>query len=97
MHARGDAACQEALWRIEEAAAAGAASLDLSYLDLEALPPEIGQLIHLNALDLSDNQLTALPPELGQLINLAELALDGNPLPAEYLADLAALLAYLRE
>ncbi len=37
---------QTALARIRQAAAEGAATLDLSWLRLETLPPEIGALHH---------------------------------------------------
>jgi len=52
--------------------------LDLSFNQLSALPPEIGQLAHLSTLDLSFNQLSALPPEIGQLTNLSTLDFRGN-------------------
>ena len=43
------------------------------------LPPELGDLAHLEYLRLTDNGLTgAIPPELGGLSSLAHLALDGN-------------------
>ena len=59
------------------------------------LPPEVGELVHLEYLRLSDNGLTgAIPPEFGGLSGLAYLALDGNalsgPIPPE-LGDLPAL------
>ena len=59
------------------------------------LPPELGDLAHLEYLRLSDNGLTgAIPPEFGDLSGLAYLALDGNalsgPLPPE-LGDLPTL------
>ena len=59
------------------------------------IPPELGELTHLEYLRLSDNDLTgAIPPELGGLPGLTYLALDGNALsgrlPPE-LGDLPAL------
>ena len=54
--------------------------LNLSYNQLTALPPELGQLQNLTFLDLDHNQLTSLPPELGQLTNLTTLYLTENPL-----------------
>ena len=59
------------------------------------LPPEFGELTHLEYLRLSDNGLTgAIPPELGGLSSVTHLALDGNalsgPLPPE-LSGLPAL------
>ena len=59
------------------------------------LPPELGDLAHLEYLRLSDNGLTgAIPPEFVGLSGLAHLALDGNglsgPIPPE-LGGLPAL------
>ena len=59
------------------------------------LPPEFGDLAHLEYLQLSDNALTgSIPPQLSGLSSLAYLALDGNalsgPLPPE-LGGLPAL------
>ena len=56
--------------------------LNLSHLNLEILPPEIGLLTALQRLDLSNNQLHALPPEIGQLTALQELDLSNNRLHA---------------
>ena len=84
----------EAKRRIEEAARTGATSLSLSYLGLETLPPEIGQLTALNILDLASNELTSLPPQIGELTALMSLSLRQNQLtslPAE-LGGLAQLL-----
>ncbi|OAL32638.1 hypothetical protein AYO22_00251 [Fonsecaea multimorphosa] len=52
--------------------------LDLVYNQLEALPPEIGQLKNLEHLDVSFNQLTELPEEIGMLTNLKQLLLFNN-------------------
>ena len=71
---------QEARRRIEEAARTGADQLNLSNLELTALPPEIGQLQDLQVLDLYHNGLTTLPPEIGQLQSLQELYLQENQL-----------------
>ena len=59
------------------------------------LPPELGDLAHLEYLRLSDNGLTgSIPSELGGLSSVTHLVFDGNglsgPLPPE-LADLPAL------
>ncbi len=59
--------------RIEQAAKQQATSLSLSYTGLTHLPPEIGQLTHLEELDASFTGLTKLPPEIGQLTNLRRL------------------------
>jgi len=48
-----DPATEEALRRIEEARKIGARKLDLSNLQLSALPESIGQLSGLQELDLS--------------------------------------------
>ena len=75
-------ATQEALLRIEEALKRGAERLDLSNLQLSALPEAIGQLSKLQVLDLSRNQLSALPEAIGQLSKLQRLSLFGNQLSA---------------
>lgn len=95
-YAQSDNAYQEALQRIEEAAATGASELDLSGLGLESLPPEIGQLANLTTLSLGGNLLTALPPEIGQLTHLTYLNIDGTTLPPQYPRTHSELMAYLR-
>jgi len=70
-----------ALARICDATERGTTELDLSWLGLTALPPEIGQLTSLQTLDLGNNQLTALPPEVWRLPCLRNLNISGNPLP----------------
>ena len=47
--------------------------LDLSYLGLKSLPPEIGNLTSLTDLDLQKNQLQSLPAEIGNLTSLIRL------------------------
>jgi hypothetical protein len=98
--AQEDRAYQTALARIRAAQASNATELDLSYLALSELPPEIGSLINLQVLDLRNNQLRSLPPEMSSLIYLQVLALEGNPLefpPPEVLAqDMDAVRAFLR-
>ena len=66
------------------------------------IPPELGQLAHLNQLLLNDNQLSGtIPPELGQLTNLNHLSLDVNqlsgPLPDTFLALTRLELLGMRE
>ncbi len=73
---------QTALTRIRQAAEKGAATLDLSGLGLEILPPEIGALTRLTELNLARNRLTALPPEIGALTRLTKLNLSHNRLTA---------------
>ncbi|MBC7404840.1 MAG: hypothetical protein H7252_04040 [Cytophaga sp.] len=55
-------------------------SLDLSYLSLVNLPPEIGQLTHVEELDLSFNKLRTLPESILNLPELAQLNLNTNHL-----------------
>ena len=58
------------------------------------LPPELGDLAHLEYLRLSDNGLTgAIPSELGGLSGLAHLALDGNALSDRLPPELGGLPA----
>ncbi|HSW76829.1 MAG TPA: leucine-rich repeat domain-containing protein, partial [Candidatus Saccharimonadales bacterium] len=51
-------------------------------VQLNLLPPEIGQLSALQQLYLSHNQLSALPAEMGQLGALQSLSLSYNQLSA---------------
>jgi len=74
---------REAEERIQQALERGAVTLDLSKLELTAVPSEITQLTALQELDLSENRLMAVPPEITQLITLQSLNLgndygDGN-------------------
>jgi internalin A len=69
-----------ALQRIEEARHNNARELNLGEIGLTELPPEIGQLTHLQELALWNNQLVSLPPEIGQLSNLRGLNVSGNQL-----------------
>jgi Leucine Rich Repeat (LRR) protein len=69
-----------ALQRIEEARLSGATELDLSYLGLTEIPPEIGQLTNLQSLFLYNNQLSSLPAEFWRLSNLQRLILNKNSL-----------------
>ena len=58
------------------------------------LPPEFGELAHLEYLRLSDNGLTgAIPPELGGLSSVTHLALDGNALSGPIPPELGGLPA----
>ncbi|BBI16549.1 leucine-rich repeat domain-containing protein [Neochlamydia sp. S13] len=56
--------------------------LDLDYVGLTYLPPEIWQLSHLQALNLSNNQLTVIPSSIGHLSQLQTLYLNFNHLTA---------------
>lgn len=68
----------EALRRIREAAASGATRLDLSLLELAAVPEEISRLVQLTSLSLSHNQLTKVPEAITRLTNLTSLSLSHN-------------------
>ena len=58
------------------------------------LPPEFGELAHLEYLRLSDNGLTgAIPPELGGLSSVTHMALDGNALSGQLPPELGGLPA----
>jgi Leucine-rich repeat (LRR) protein len=70
----------EAERRIVEAKRTGATALNLSDLDLEALPESVCRLAHLRFLYLNNNRLTQLPESIGRLARLQELALAGNRL-----------------
>jgi hypothetical protein len=54
--------------------------LDLGDLRLSHLPPQIGNLVELQALNLRNNLLTVLPAEMKSLKKIRLLALDRNPL-----------------
>ncbi len=57
-------------------------TLDLSYLGLTKVPPEIGELKWLLALYLGQNKLKTVPPEIGKLRRLASVSLFDNQLIA---------------
>jgi hypothetical protein len=79
--------------RVDDALRRSLGTLDLSNLQLEALPPRLAQLTNLTVLDLTGNQLTTLHEGLTQLTNLTLLALTGNQLTTlpDWLAELTAL------
>ena len=52
-------------------------TLSLDCSELEAVPPQIGQLHALAAIGLQGCPLKELPPETGQLLALTYLGLDG--------------------
>lgn len=64
-----------ALERIAATAKSGAVELELSELNLNTLPPEIGDLVDLQKLVLTSNRLIELPESIGNLTNLRELVL----------------------
>jgi internalin A len=69
-----------ALERIEKAASTRETELDLTGLELETLPIQIGRLTWLEKLDLEGVGLEILPKEIGLLKNLKELNLYLNHL-----------------
>ncbi|HYI93717.1 MAG TPA: COR domain-containing protein [Bryobacteraceae bacterium] len=71
---------EEAIRRIQVAQRSSAEHLDLSSINLGALPGLLGQLTTLQSLELRDNQLRALPESMGQLTNLRRLNLSHNRL-----------------
>jgi Leucine-rich repeat (LRR) protein len=88
-------AYEEALRRIEECHQKGeeGKELDLGFLGLADLPPEIAKLTSLTDLQLIANQLSTLPPEIGQVSTLQRLHLQDNAmisLPPE-IGQLSAL------
>ena len=57
------------------------------------LPPELGDLVHLEELDFAYNNLTgAIPPELGKLSNLRRLHLYYNGLTGSIPPELGAMI-----
>lgn len=73
-----DTGFKQALNRIVAVQSSKSISLDLSELDLLAVPPQIGQLKDLVELYLSDNELKKLLPQIGNLPNLRYLNLSNN-------------------
>ncbi|MCP4374368.1 MAG: GTPase [Deltaproteobacteria bacterium] len=63
---------------IEKAKEKQVIKLNLSGIEIEELPPEIGQLTTLTELKLQKNKLRTLPPEIGMLTNLTSLYLWDN-------------------
>lgn len=55
-------------------------SLDLSHLELEFLPPEIGLFTQLKTLSLRYNRLSSITPLIGNLVQLTHLNLEHNHL-----------------
>jgi Leucine-rich repeat (LRR) protein len=85
---------KEAVRRIEQATEEKLTKLDLSGLELEEVPPEIGKCTHLVKLDLSNNQITSIPEVIGQLLNLEWLLLSANQISeiSEAIGQLSNLL-----
>jgi internalin A len=70
------------LQRIEEARQTDSRTLDLRWLRLSELPPEIGSLNNVRYIYLNYNLLSELPPEIWQLTSLRGLNLNNNRLTA---------------
>lgn len=64
--------------------------LDMSGINLVAIPPEIGLCTQLEYLDVSNNCLEYLPPELAQCSRLQTLKFAGNSLP--YVNQMQAMI-----
>jgi Leucine-rich repeat (LRR) protein len=56
------------------------ASLDLSNLNLTAIPSQIKYLTQLTTLKVDNNQINRIPPEIGALVNLTEFICYDNEL-----------------
>ena len=69
---------QEVLQLIEKAKAENWTELDLSYIGLTEIPPEIFQLSNLQVLNLGENQITKIPDAIAALSNLQYLDLSDN-------------------
>ncbi len=69
---------EKALERIQTALDKNSDWLNLCYLGLTELPPEIGKLTNLKYLSCSDNKINSLPPEIGNLTNLEKLWCSWN-------------------
>ena len=68
----------EAERRIAEAKRTGETVLNLSDLDLKALPESVCRLAHLRFLYANNNRLTQLPESIGRLFRLRKLSLLGS-------------------
>jgi internalin A len=68
--------------RIDECVRTNATDLNLSSLNLDALPESIGELTWLQSLILFNNNITRLPEWLGKLVELRELKVNSNPIEA---------------
>ena len=57
-----------------------AVNIDMSYGDVDSIPPEIGHLTNVCGLFINNCRITSLPAEIGQLINLKKLSIYRNEL-----------------
>jgi len=75
------------LQSISQAAALRVRVFNAYLQGIEELPPQIGDLVHVELMNLRGNRLTCLPPEIAKLGNLRTLLLRDNQLcslPAEF-------------
>jgi internalin A len=91
---KGPKGVAEAVRRIEEAKRSGSESLDLSELELTAIPDSIARLVNLKTLNLVGNQITAIPDSIARLVNLEHLNLSENQITT--IPDAIAQLVNLR-
>jgi internalin A len=87
MKNKNDEGYEIALKKIQEAQYAEANELDLSFLGLKILPPEVFELTTLKSLYLNDNKLKSLPAKIIHLTSLHSLYLSSNQLhslPTEF-------------
>src|ERR1039458_7734451 len=82
---------EEAARRIAKVRQSNANSLDLSSLELTAIPDSLAQLAQLRALHISHNQIAAIPDSLAHLAPIEFLSLSRNQITAvpDSLAQLA--------
>src|ERR1039458_4945942 len=73
---------EEAARRIEKARRSNAVDLDLSFLDLDAIPDSLAKLEQLQSLNLAGNQITVIPDCLAELAQLRGLHLSANHITA---------------
>ena len=85
---------EEAAHRIEEARRSNADKLDLSGLNLAAIPDSLAQLAQLHFLRLQRNEITTIPDSLAQLAELQYLYLSHNQITV--IPDSVAQLAQLQ-
>jgi internalin A len=73
---------REAIQRIEKAKQSGARKLELTGLDLDAIPAPVASLTALEHLEADNNRITLIPDFIAQLGNLSHLAIENNLITA---------------
>ncbi len=76
--------------QVEQARLHGTTSLNLDFIGLQTVPPEVLLLTNLESLSLAGNALRTIPQGIQQLTKLRELDVRGNPI--ESLPDVPGLL-----